>query len=573
MESRTLARSRWFGIGAAIIGLLLVVACASDNKPAAVNSGGEMAPPEQQVLRLRLTGEPKTIDPHLTNFASETTLTKPLFAGLFTYDESLRVVPNVATEVPTVDNGGVSRDGLTYTVKLDKDAKWSDGKAVTANDFVYSMKRALDPKLAGPYASFYNGMIGAKDYNTALGTKEAPKEPSDAELSAMRDRVGVSARDENTVVYQLSQPNPSFLNLLALWTAFPVRQDVVEKHGDKWTEAGNHVGNGAFVLREWAHDQRIVFEPNPYWRGEKPRLSRIVINFIADDAAAYAAYLADELDAVTVPPSALREVSSPGSAMNQELRRIPDLNTFAIFMNNAQAPFDNAKVRTAFELAVDREAYVQGVLQGAGHPTTSWLPPGMPGYNPDIGKQWEYNVAKAKEALAEAGYPEGRGLPKITFLAVANDTNRVIGQFLEDQLKRNLGADVTTEYVDSRTRSSRFTKNDYQATVASWSADWPYPDNWLPDQFGSESANNHVGYKNPRFDELMKRAAAETDDKKRLAVYNDAHKLVLEDAVIAPLYHRESFVLVKPRVKGLTITALDGGIKGDYSFHRAFIAR
>jgi oligopeptide transport system substrate-binding protein len=550
--------------------LLLVMACGGSQD--ATGRSDQMAPPDQQVLRLRLVGEPKTIDPHLASMATETTLSKPLFSGLFTYDESLKVVPGLATQMPTEDNGGISRDGLTYTIKLNRDAKWSDGKPVSADDFVYSMRRALDPKVASPYASFFYSIAGAKDYNTALGTTQAPKTPSDAELAALRDNVGVSAKDGSTVVYQLTQPNPSFLNQLALWTAFPVRQDVVSQHAERWTEAGNHVGNGAFLLREWSHDQRIVFEPNPHWYGAKPNLTRIVVNFIADDAAAYAAYQAGDLDVVTVPPAVRREVSTPGSPMHDQFVRVSDLNTFAIFMNSNAAPFDNLKVRQALSMAIDRDAYVEGVLQGGGHATTSWLPPGMPGHDASVGSQWAYNPVKAKQMLAEAGFPEGRGLPKITFITVANDTNRLVGQFIEDQLKKNLGIEVAHEYLDSRTRGTRYTSRDYQATIISWNADWPYPDNWLPDLFGSSGTNNHTLWKSPKFDDLVRRAAAETDDKDRLDLYGQAHKLVIDEAVIVPLYNRESYVLVKPRVQDLVITGLDGAIKGDYNFHKTYIA-
>ncbi len=139
--------------------------------------------------------------------------------------------------MPSIANGGISEDGLTYTVKLNPDAMWSDGQPVTAKDFVYSMKRALDPNVAGTYASFFYGLDGAAAYNSALGTPDEPKTPSEAELANLRDGVGISAKDDHTIVYKLTQPNPSFLNLLALWTAFPVRQDIVEKYGDTWTEA------------------------------------------------------------------------------------------------------------------------------------------------------------------------------------------------------------------------------------------------------------------------------------------------------------------------------------------------
>jgi oligopeptide transport system substrate-binding protein len=570
MQKQGISRRWLLRLGLGLVSAAFIAACGGTDRTGSTSV--QLAPPDQQVLRVRLPGEPKSIDPHVISLAPETTLAKLLFAGLFTYDEELKVIPNLASELPTDDNGGISKDGLTYTVKLKKDAKWSDGKPLSASDFVYSIRRALDPSTAAPYASFFHGIVGAKELNTSFGTKDAPKTPSATEVNGLREKLGVSAKDASTIVYQLREPNPSFLNILALWTAFPVRQDVVEKSGSKWTEPGNNVSNGAFMLKEWTHDQRIVMEPNPFWQGEKPKLMRVEVNFIADDGAAYAAYRAGDLDVVTLPPALGREASTPGSSLNKEFVHLPTLSTYAFLYNNAGTPFDNPKVRQAFGTAIDRNAYVEGVLQGAGVPTTSWIPPGMPGYEASLGKPFELNATKAKQLLAEAGFPEGKGLPKITFLAIANDTNRLVGQFIEAQLKKNLGVDVSTEYVDSRTFGARFTGNQYQVTVQRWNADWPYPDNWLPELFGTGAGNNHVGYSSTKFDDLMKKAKAEVDDKRRLAVYSEAQKLIIDEAVVVPLYNPETYVLVKPNVRGLVITALDGPIKGDYNLHKAYIA-
>ena len=569
MEIRRLVTARWFATALAVLGLALA-ACSGD-KDSSNSGSASKAPPEQQVLKLRLQGEPKTIDPQLSNQAAEVTLTRPLFAGLFTYNEKLEVVPNLAQEMPSVANGGISPDGTTYTVKIKPDSKWSDGKAVTAQDFVYSMQRAIDPKLAGPYASFFYGINGAAAYNSALGTPDQPKTPSDAELATLRASLGVSAKDGSTVVYKLTQPNPSFLNMLALWTAFPVRQDVVEK-GPTWTEAETHVGNGPFKLAQWSHNEKMVLVPNPNWAGEKPNLQRIEIYFIADDFAAYQAYQAGELDVVTVPPAAIKEVATPGHPYYDQLTIEPNLATFALFMNNKMAPFDNEKVRKAFGTAIDRKAYVDGVLQGGGVPATSWIPPGMPGYNDKLGSQYNFDSAKAKQLLADAGYANGQGMPKVTFTMVNSDTNRLVGQFVQAQLKQNLGVEVDFNYVEGREYGRVFTQNLHQVTIQRWSADWPYPDNWLPDLFSSGALNNHAAYSNSKFDGLMLKAAAETENARRLGLYDEAHKLMIDDAGIVPLYNPVTYVLVKPKVQNYIITGLDGYIKGDLNFHKAFIA-
>ncbi|HXH23277.1 MAG TPA: peptide ABC transporter substrate-binding protein [Dehalococcoidia bacterium] len=566
---------RLFASAVALLGLLFA-ACGGDD-----SGGGEaksddqkdMAPASQQVLRTRITGEPKTIDPHLTNFANETTITKPLFSGLFTFDPEMRVVPSVAAEIPTAENGGVSKDGLTYTIKLRKDAKWSDGKPVTAKDFEYSMKRAMDPKLAGPYTSNYFALKGAEEYNTALGTSAAPKTATDAQLAQLRDALGVKAKDDYTIEYQLKEPDVSWLQKLAIWTAYPVRQDIVERFGDKWTEAGNIVSNGAFMLKEWAHNERFVMVPNPYWHGEpKPKLQQLIILMMENDAAAYAAYLNNELDIVGVPPANRREVQQPTNPLNKELKRGGDGTTFALMMNHKVPPFDNQKVREAFALAFDRKAFVEVTQSGVGFPVTTWIASNQPGHNPELGKQFSFDPVKAKAALAAAGFPDGRGLPKVTFLAVANDTNRnVIAPFVIENYKKNLGIDVEYEFVDTATYTSRYTRNQHQIAIGGWHLDWPYPDNWLPNILGCNQSNNHTQYCNPKFDELVKQAARETDDKKRLALYDQAQKLALDEVALAPIYEREYFVLVKPWVRDLVITNLDSA-RGDYNYHRIWIA-
>jgi oligopeptide transport system substrate-binding protein len=570
MEIRSLASMKWFMAFVAVLGLLLA-ACAESESPGADDSGSTgPSLAAEQVLRLRIQGEPKTIDPQLTNQASEITLTRALFSGLFSYDSDLNVVPNLAVEMPTIANGGISEDGLTYTVKLNPDAMWSDGQAVTAKDFVYSMKRALDPSLASSYATFFYSLTGAAEYNSALGTPEEPLEPSDAELAGLRDGVGISAKDDHTLVYKLTQPNPSFLNLLALWTAFPVRQDIVEQFGDTWTEAETHVGNGAFMLTEWTHGEKMVLQPNPYWFGEKPTLTRLEFYMIEDDVAAYQAYKAGELDVVTVPPAAQEEASS--AAFADQLTIEPELATFGLFMNYKTAPFDNELVRKAFGTAIDRDAYVNGVLAGGGVPTTSWIPPGQPGYNADIGSQYAFSPAKAQQLLAEAGYADGAGLPEITFTMVNSDTNRLVGQFIQDQLKNNLGVDVGFNYVELQEYFRTFATGGHQIVIQRWSADWPYPDNWLPDLFTTGSGNNFDGYSNSAFDMLMQKAAAETNNEKRLGYYDEAHKLLVDEAGMIGLYNPVTYVLVKPDVMNYVITGLDGYVKGDLHFDKVYIA-
>lgn len=572
MERIRLTPAKWFVVFVVAFGLVLAACGQQTETDSGGDSAGSKAPADEQVLRLRLQSEPKTIDPHLSNQQQEISIIRPLFAGLFSYDEDLDVVPDLAMEMPTVANGGISEDGTTYTIKIKPDAMWSDGEPVTAHDFVYSMKRAMNPELAGTYASFFYSIVGAAEYNSALGTPDEPLTPNDAELASLRKGIGVEAKGQHTIVYKLTQPAPNFLNLLALWTAFPVRQDIVEKYGDTWTEAETHVGNGAFTLSEWKHGDKIVMEPNPYWNGDEPDLRRIELFFIEDDIAAYQAYQAGEIDVVNVPPPEVGAVSTPGHAYNDQLTVMPELATGALFLNNSAAPFDDVMVRKAFGTAIDRDAYVNGVLQGSGVATTGWIPPGMPGYNPHVGKQYEFDAAKARTLLSKAGYPDGEGFPKVTFIMVNRDTNRLVGQFVQQQLEQNLGVEVEFEYLEGPDFGRRFTTSDYQATITGFSGDWPYPDNWLPDLFSTGARNNLVGFSNERFDELVAEAAVETDNARRLKLYNKAHTLMIEQAGLLPLYNPVSYVLVKPRVRNYVMTGVDGYVKGDLNLDKVYIA-
>ena len=563
--------SSFWKFGAVLVLAAALVACGSGKDRSA--QGGQLAPSEEQVLRLRISGEPKSIDPHQANFTPEISIAKQLFSALFRYDENLQVVPDMALELPTTENGGISRDGRTYTIKLRKDLKWSDGQALTAADIEYSFKRMLDPKLAAPYSGNFAAITGARDYSTALGTKAAPKSPTDADLAALRDAVGVVAKDERTVVFTLNSPSASFLNQLSLWAAAPVRTDIVERYGDTWTEAANIVGNGPFVLTEWLHDDHLTLAPNANWHLGKAILSRVTISVIEDEVAAFAAYQAGEVDVAPVPPANRKEAMTVGSASNAELLRKADLTTFALMFNTKEKPWDNAQVRQAFATGIDRKAFIDGVQQGAGLTATGWLPPGMPGYDAAIGKQYEFDAAKARQLLSDAGYPNGDGLPKVTLFLRSNDANKISAQFIQEQYRRNLGVDVEVELVDSATYQSRFGKGLFSFSLGAWGADWPYPDNWLPEHFGSNGNFNIYGYSNPRVDDLLQKAAAETDSKQQLDLYGQAHKTVIDDAVLAPLYNRETFLVVNPRVRDLLITGLDAAIRGDWNLWKTWIAK
>lgn len=507
-------------------------------------------------FRINLAGEPATLDPNLSSFNNSIAVVTQLFAGLLRFNQDLTLAPHAAEVVPSPENGGISPDGLTYTFRLRRDLKWSDGTPVTARDFEFSAKRMLDPRLSARYASFYYDIRGAEDYNRAAGTQEQPKNADEAALAQLRERVGVRALDDYTLQFTLRQARFTFLQLSALWPLYPLRADVIAEKGDQWAEAGSLIGNGPFTLAQWEHQDQIVMVPNPHYFGEKPRVARIVYRIITDTNAEFAAYRSGELDATRVPPANVRAVLSDAT-LGQELYRAPDLRTFALQFNLAHPPFDNTRVRQAISLAVDRRAFVEKVRNGVGTAAYSWIPPGMPGHDPEAGRQWEFNAARARSLLAEAGYPEGRGLPAVAFQYSDSSTNKLIAEFLQGQMKENLGLGVEIEPVESKAFSRLIADEKFQWALLGWVADYPDPDNWLPEIFGSRGGNNHTGYRSPRFDELARAALAEPDPSRRLGLWGEAQRLVVEDAPVVFLEHRESFWLVKPHLDGLRPTAMD----------------
>jgi oligopeptide transport system substrate-binding protein len=537
--------------------LLVGVAC----------TGGDTTPREQlasvQVFRANLAGEPAQLDPNRASWAGEITVIRQVFQGLLGFNQDLTLKPVVAKEIPSVANGGISKDGLTYTFKLRNDVTWSDGKKVTAKDFEYSVKRMLDPTLAAEYASFYYDIKGGKEYNES-------KETDAAKLQLLHDAVSAKATDDLTLKVTLEQPRYTFLQLMALWPTFPVRQDLIEKYGEKWTEPATYVGNGPFKMSEWTHQDHVTLVANDKYWGTKPKLQKMEIKMITDANQELAAYKNNELEVSRVP------VGSEGAiladpVLSKEVLRYNDLVTFAFQFNVKKTPFDNLKLRQAIATALDRDTFINKVRRGVGKSATSWLPPGMPGYDAALGKEYVFDVAKAKQLLAEAGYPDGKGLPELAFQYADTSSNKVIAEYLQAQMKDNLGITIKLEPTEPKAFSSLVNREQHTWSWFGWGADYPDADNWLPELWGTGAGNNHTGYSSKEFDDLAKKAAAEPDPAKRLELWKQSHAIVVRDAPAAFMFYRERFLLQKPTLQDLITTSMDGNLPGDFFFPKSYL--
>ena len=540
---------------------LLISACGDDDGVAPKTSPPTVA----QELRANLGAEPNTLDPQLATALHELSVIREVFQGLLGFNSDLSLKPVVATEVPAVDNGGISADGLTYTFKLRDDVTWNDGEQVTAGDFAYAIKRLLDPDVAAPQSFHYAVIKGGQQYLMAVGADAQTKQ-------ALRDALAVEALDEHSLRITLAIPNPTFLQKMALVTAYPVRQDIVEQFGAQWTEAGNYLGNGPYVMAEWVHQDHITLEANPNYWGPRPKLDRITYRMMADPNAELAAYRNNELDLSRVPPGTERAILAD-PVLSQEVVRVSGLFTMGLFFNTAAAPFNNATVRQAFATAIDRDTWIDQIANGVGKPATSWLPPGMPGYDPQLGNEYAFNPERAGQLLAQAGFPGGQGFPTVSFTFVNQPGERIIAEFIQAQMRDNLGVELNLDPLDPPAFFQQVVgARQFQLTSLGWGAAYPDPESFLAPLFMSGSPNNIGQYSNPEFDQTAGMASMEPDQQNRLGTWTRAHEILTNDAPVAPFFYQERFFLKKPKVQGLTLTAIDGAIPGDTRLSDAFIA-
>jgi oligopeptide transport system substrate-binding protein len=536
--------------------LILTPACSSKTPSTASTP---------QVLRVNLGGDPDQIDPNQMTFSDDATIVDQCFEGLLSFSASGALQPDVATEVPSTANGGISADGLTITFHLKTNVTWSDGTPVTANDFVYSIKRELSPTLACGYASFYFNIVGAQAYFSA--TSDTP-----TQQAALAAAVGVSAPDDHTLVVKLNTPQVTILDCLALQNVYPVRADIIAKYGDNdWTTPPNYIGDGPYILTSWTHQNELILKANPNYWGTKPKLQEIDFMEITDANAALADYLDNQLDIVGVPVGDYQTYLNNSSYANQKLEYTL-LATFGLQFNCTKAPFNIALVRQAFACAIDRNAYITDVADGVGEVAVSWIPPGMPGYDASIGTQYAFNPTKAKQLLAQAGYADVSKLPTITYTYDNAGNNPTIAQFLQNQLKTNLGITINLNPEESNTFESDVGSSNFQLVWEGWGADYPDPDDWLLSEFMTGGSINTTQYSDPAFDAVAKKAETELNNTTRLSDWDQAQKILIDDAPIIPIFYTERFDLVKPWVKGLTTSGMDEQLPGDRFYTLVSIA-
>ena len=516
-------------------------------------------------ITVNMGSEPDTIDPQLSSFVGEIGVASFVFEGLMTFDtKTSKPVPAAAVAAPKL-----SADGLKYTFTLRDGLKYSDGGALTAKNFEYAFLRGCDPALAGAYAFVFYIIVGCEAYNSADTKKLTP-----AELSALRAKVGVKATTDKDIEFTLTDPAPYFVPITALWQGWPVRESDVTKGGDKWTEPATYIGNGAFKLTEWKHNEKMVFERNDNYR-KKIQLKTITKVMIAESAVEFAAYRNNELDMAAVSPTNLRTVEGDAE-LKAQILDVGGSCTFYYGFNVRRPPFDDVNIRLAFSKSFDRAAFVKDVQQGIGKAADGgFIPPGFPGYD-NTDTEQKYDVAAAKALLDKASPASKAGLTGLKYTFSSTATNKARAEWAQGQWKTNLGVTIELDPVQSTAYTALFKKgqDSPQLFFLGWCADFPDQQNWHSTVFATGGVSSaRTGYSSKEFDALTKAADKEPDTAKRDALYNQAGKLLSKDAQSAWVYYDQGRALIKPWIKGITANPIDYGIPGFFSLETIFVAK
>ncbi|HAF11688.1 MAG TPA: ABC transporter substrate-binding protein [Chloroflexi bacterium] len=524
---------------------MIVTACQAGNQGGNTASDNAAVDPNG-AFNTNMGSEPDTIDPQKESFVGEVGQTMMVFEALMALDpKTLKPIPGAAKDAPKV-----SADGLTYTYTLRDGLKYSDGSPLTVKDFAYAFTRLCDPNVGGDYAFTGYSIVGCEAYSTT-----DPKKATPAELAAAKGKLGITTSGSD-ITFKLVEQAPYFNSIAALWVGVPSRESDVTKGGDKWTEPATFIGNGPFKLTEWKHNEKMVYERNDNYRtpAKLKTWTKVMIN---EGAVAFAAYRNNELDAQGIAAEDLRTVNADPD-LKAQVRDVPGSCTFYYGFNTAKPPFTDPKVRMAFAKSFDRASYVTDVAGGIGKPIESFLPPGLPGYDPTDHTQ-AFDVAAAKQLLASstfAGKPELTGI-KFTYSSSARNKTRT--EWVLQQWKTNLGIDIAADPVASTTYTQLVKKPETtpQLFFLGWCADYPDQQDWLTTVFLSTATISHVGWANTQFDTLTRQADKEPDPKKRDDTYLAAQKILTADAPVAFIYSSATKYLLKPYVHGITDTALD----------------
>jgi len=518
------------------ITLIFLIGCSENITP--VDSGLE-----QQIYHHGNGSEPQGIDPHIVTGVPEHHILISLCEGL--------TIPNPNPTgsdgyIPgTAESWTISDDGKEYIFKLNKNAKWSNGDPVTADDFVWSWKRILTASLGSQYPDMLYYLVGAYEYHNG-------------EIDNF-DKVGVKALDSHTLKVNLKNPTPFFIGLLSHYSTWPVHKETVLKHGDiddrngEWTRPGNFVCNGPFQLKTWELNNKIVVEKNPhYYDASMVRLNEIhyypVSNVMTEDRM----FRAGQLHLTSSMPTQKCPIYI--EEKNPNLKIDPYMGTYFYRINTENETLRDVRVRKALAYSIDRQLLVDKVTQCGQIPAYSFTPPGSNGYQPST--EIPYDPVLAKQLLAEAGYSSDNPFPKLEILFNTNEGHRKVALAIQQMWQNELGIEVELVNQDWKVYLSREMVGDFQISRAGWIGDYEDPNTFL-DLMRPNRGNNKTGWENMDFDALVEEANTINDQEKRYELLNEAEKILIDNMPIIPLYTYVRVYQLSPDVKGFNPHILD----------------
>ncbi|MDO4633504.1 MAG: peptide ABC transporter substrate-binding protein [Eubacteriales bacterium] len=489
---------------------------------------------EGKQLSVQIGPNPETLDPALNSAVDGGNMLLHLFECLLTVDQDGKIAPGQAESWET------SEDGLVWTFHLRDGLTWSDGSALTANDFVYSWKRVCDPEVAAPYAE------------TVLGMVEGFDQAIEGDLDALK----VVAEDDQTLVVTLKAACTYFDSLAAFATLSPVQEATVEANGDAWAiEPSTYVSNGPFMITEWVPGSHIITEKNPnYWNADAIKLGSIKWNLIEDSNASYSAYQTGEVDFIKDVPT--EEI--PSLSDNDEFHVDTIMGTYYLSMNLNVEPFDNPLVRKALSLAIDREYIANTLMQGTYSPATNFIGPGWrdtdgnafvdaanggEGYLP-----LNADLEAAKAALEEAGYPNGEGLPVLHYTTNDSGYHKTVAEYLQ-QAWKELGITLDVQIVEWSSFTPMRRNGEYEIARNGWVADYSDPSNML-DLLYSSNGNNDGKYASADYDAAMDIARSTADAAERSEAMHKAEDIMMADYACIPVAYYNDFWLQRNTIKG-----------------------
>ncbi len=548
-----LTRNRRFFIGiAATITIMVVAACVPATTPPATTEPGhevttnsvgqelppDAAPPHEQVLRI-MGRERKHLDVTADQYnASMESGAAFLWERLVMLDENYQVVPGVA------DKWEPSADGKRWTFHLREDAQWSDGTPLRAQDFEYGLKRQLDPATGSTFGWFYYDVKGARGFNQGENTDP--------------NSVGITAIDDHTLVVETEDVTPYLPMLMAFPSSSPAPKWIIEEYGSEWSiNPDACLTNSTWRLLEYTKGRGMVIGLNPNYRGiHKAYLERIEVTFGTAENF-FPAYQAEELDALHASGDV--EMVSPADLLviqrdpelSRELHTFPIFGTWYIFFKTSEPPFDNSIIWQAISHAIDRETLASTTLNDIAVPAYGMLPPGFPGFQGDaLASLQIYDPDLAKQLMAQAGYPDGEGFPTVDmWLREPAPAEKATAEAIQNMLLENLGINVNIVSKEKQVYYSSLSENEIPMSLISWMADYIDPANFMNQVWHSETGRHD--WSNEEFDHLTSEAAHEVDYNRRLQLYQQAERILVEDVGGVFVWHPLGFQMWKPYVRGI----------------------